>query len=65
VLPDTPLNFASDANDTLWTSAGIVEPGVLGWLNRKMHEETGDEVKSQGWPRSCSTPMGTAGGTNG
>jgi hypothetical protein len=22
---------------------------VIGWLNRKMYEETGDEVKSQGW----------------
>ena len=43
------LNFASDANQTLWTSAGVVGPGVIGWLNRKMYEETGDEVKSQGW----------------
>ena len=24
-------------------------PGVVGWLNRKMFEETGDEVQSQGW----------------
>jgi len=43
------LNFASDANQTLWLSGGISGPGVLGWLNRKMFEETGDEVKSQGW----------------
>jgi hypothetical protein len=43
------LNFASDANQTLWTSAGVGGPGVIGWLNRKLYEETGDEAKSQGW----------------
>jgi hypothetical protein len=43
------LNFAHDANQTLWTSAGIAGPGVIGWLNRKMFEETRDEVRSQGW----------------
>src|SRR5439155_1547031 len=43
------LNFGNDANQTLWTSTGIGGPGVLGWLNRKMFEETGDEMKSQGW----------------
>lgn len=48
-FPTHHLNFASDANNTLWTSAGVVGPGVLGWLNRKMYEETGDEVKAQGW----------------
>ena len=45
-FPTHHLNFASDANNTLWTSAGVVGPGVLGWFNRKMYEETGDEVKS-------------------
>jgi hypothetical protein len=40
------LMFAEDANQTLWTSGG---GQVVGWLNRKMYEETGDEVKSQGW----------------
>ena len=48
-FPTHHLNFASDANNTLWTSAGVVGPGVLGWLNREMYEETGDEVRSQGW----------------
>ncbi|HEY0568305.1 MAG TPA: carboxypeptidase-like regulatory domain-containing protein, partial [Xanthobacteraceae bacterium] len=48
-FPTHHLNFASDANQTLWTSPGVVGPGVIGWLNRKMFEETGDEVKSQGW----------------
>lgn len=42
------LQFAEDANQTLWTSAGF-GGDVVGWLNRKMFEETGDEVKSQGW----------------
>jgi hypothetical protein len=40
------LMFAEDANNTLWTSGG---GQVVGWLNRKMFEETGDEVRSQGW----------------
>jgi hypothetical protein len=48
-FPTHHLNFAKDANQTLWTSSGIGGPGVIGWLNRKMFEETGDEVKSQGW----------------
>ena len=40
------LMFAEDANNTLWTSGG---GQVVGWLNRKMFDETGDEEKSQGW----------------
>ena len=40
------LMFAEDANYTLWTSGGA---GVVGWLNTKMFDETGDEEKSQGW----------------
>ncbi|MEQ1946959.1 MAG: carboxypeptidase-like regulatory domain-containing protein [Bryobacteraceae bacterium] len=43
------LYFAHDANNTLWTSAGGPGSGVVGWLNTKMYEQTGDEVKSQGW----------------
>jgi hypothetical protein len=43
------LVFAEDANNTLWLSSGSAASPVLGWLNRKMFEETGDEVKSQGW----------------
>ena len=43
------LVFAEDANHTLWTSAGGPTSGVVGWLNRKMFEETADEQKSQGW----------------
>ncbi len=40
------LMFAEDANHTLWTSGG---GDVVGWLNTKMFDETGDEEKSQGW----------------
>jgi len=43
------LVFAEDAGNTLWTSAGGPQSGVIGWLDRKMFEETGDEQKSQGW----------------
>ena len=43
------LVFAEDANHTLWTSAGGGGAGAIGWLNRRMFEETGDEEKSQGW----------------
>ena len=43
------LVFAEDADHTLWTSAGGPGSGVVGWLNRKMFEATGDEQKSQGW----------------
>ena len=48
-FPTHHLVFAEDANNTLWASAGGPQSGVIGWLNRKMFEETGDEVKSQGW----------------
>ncbi|HEY6207487.1 MAG TPA: hypothetical protein VIW28_00380, partial [Gemmatimonadales bacterium] len=40
------LMFAEDANRTLWTSGG---GQVVGWLNTKLFDETGDEEKSQGW----------------
>jgi hypothetical protein len=40
------LMFAEDANRTLWTSGG---GQVVGWLNTKMFDQTGDEVASQGW----------------
>src|SRR5436190_945616 len=48
-FPTHHLVFAEDANNTLWTSAGGPQSGVVGWLDRKMFDETGDEVKSQGW----------------
>jgi hypothetical protein len=40
------LMFAEDENNTLWTSGG---GQVVGWLNTKKYDETGDEEASQGW----------------
>jgi hypothetical protein len=40
------LMFAEDANGTLWTSGG---GPVVGWLDTKQFDATGDEEKSQGW----------------
>jgi hypothetical protein len=43
------LYFAQDADNTLWTSAGGPQSGVVGWLNTRLFEETGDAARSQGW----------------
>ncbi|MDP9089764.1 MAG: carboxypeptidase-like regulatory domain-containing protein [Pseudomonadota bacterium] len=40
------LQFAEDANDTLWTSGGRE---VVGWLDTKKFDITGDAGASQGW----------------
>lgn len=40
------LQFAEDADDTLWTSGG---GDVVGWLNTRQFLETGDAAASQGW----------------
>jgi hypothetical protein len=40
------LQFAEDANHTLWLSG---DGRVVGWVNTKMFDETGDAAKSQGW----------------
>jgi hypothetical protein len=42
------LVFAEDANHTLWMS-GDAANQVVGWFNRKLFEETGDEARAQGW----------------
>jgi hypothetical protein len=42
------LQFAEDANNTLWTSSGG-GGGVVGWLNTKTWDKTHDERLSQGW----------------
>jgi hypothetical protein len=40
------LNFASDPpNNTMWTGSG----GLVGWINTKVWDETGDAGKAQGW----------------
>src|SRR5262249_60478338 len=43
------LVFAEDATHPLWPSAGGPGSGVIGWLNRKMFDETGDEQKPPSW----------------
>ncbi|HEY2986238.1 MAG TPA: carboxypeptidase-like regulatory domain-containing protein [Candidatus Binatia bacterium] len=43
------LVFAEDANNTLWLSSGGTAGGILGWINTKLFDETGDEQKAQGW----------------
>ena len=50
------LNFAEDADNTLWLSnntglggAPVPELAVAGWINTKKFWETGDAAKSQGW----------------
>ena len=40
------LQFGYDANDTLWTSGG---GPVVGWINTKLFNETGDAARAQGW----------------
>jgi hypothetical protein len=40
------LQFGYDANETIWTSGG---GPVVGWLNTKMFDQTGDAARSQGW----------------
>ncbi len=40
------LQFAEDEDDTLWFSGG---GEVIGWLNTKLFDETGNEQAAQGW----------------
>ncbi len=40
------LQFGYDADQTLWTSGG---GPVVGWVNTKLLEETGDAARAQGW----------------
>jgi len=40
------LQFAEDANHTLWTSGG---GQVIGWLDTKKFDETGDAAAAQRW----------------
>ena len=40
------LQFAEDENDTLWTSGGN---DVVGWLDTKKYDETGDSMAAVGW----------------
>ena len=49
------LQFADDANDTLWLSGDV---DVVGWVNTKLYDATGDERAAQGW---CPTVLDTNG----
>src|SRR5580693_777650 len=40
------LQVGFDKDDTLWTSGG---GPVVGWLDTKVFDETGDAAKAQGW----------------
>ena len=40
------LQFAYDANETVWTSGG---GPVVGWVNTRLFDQTGDAAKAQGW----------------
>ncbi len=42
------VQFGFDKNNTLWASSGG-GGGVVGWLNTRKFEETGDAKASQGW----------------
>ena len=49
------LQFAEDADDTLWNSG---DTNVVGWVNTRVLDETGDEQAAQGW---CPTVLDTNG----
>ena len=49
------LQFAEDADDTLWFSGDV---DVVGWLNTQLHDRTTDEQAAQGW---CPTVIDTNG----
>ncbi len=49
------LQFAEDENDTLYFSGG---GQVIGWIDTRLYDETGDERLSQGW---CPTVLDTNG----
>ncbi|MYH28957.1 MAG: carboxypeptidase regulatory-like domain-containing protein [Acidobacteria bacterium] len=49
------LQFAEDERDTLWFSG---DSNVVGWLDTKQYDETGNEQASQGW---CPTVIDTNG----
>jgi hypothetical protein len=48
-FPTHHVQFGFDKDRTLWASSGGIGAEVLGWINTKVLEETGDEAKAQGW----------------
>ena len=60
------LNFAEDANNTLWLSnntglggAPVPKLAVVGWINTKLFWQTHDAAKSQGWTPLIVDTVGT------
>jgi hypothetical protein len=49
------LQFGEDEDDTLYFSG---DGNVIGWINTRLYDETGDEQFSQGW---CPTVLDTNG----
>ena len=49
------LQFGEDDNDTLWFSG---DTNVIGWVDTKRYDQTGDEQLSQGW---CPTVIDSNG----
>ena len=49
------LQFGEDDNDTLWFSG---DTNVIGWVDTRRYDQTGDEQLSQGW---CPTVIDTTG----
>ncbi|MBO0750607.1 MAG: carboxypeptidase regulatory-like domain-containing protein [Bradyrhizobiaceae bacterium] len=44
------LNFAEDADNTLWLSNNTNgERAVVGWINTRLYWQTGDQAKAQAW----------------
>ena len=39
------LNFGFDDDNTIWAGSG----GVVGWVNTRVLDETGDQAQAQGW----------------
>ncbi len=50
------LQFAEDDDEPLYFSGG---GDVIGWINTRVYDETGDERFSQGWCPECLTPTAT------
>ena len=48
-FPTHHVQFGFDKDRTLYTSSGGPGAEVLGWVNTKVLEETGDEAKAQNW----------------
>ena len=54
------LNFAEDADNTLWLSNNTQgELAVVGWVNTNMFWRTHDAAKSQGWTALIVDTVGT------